>query len=140
MAKTCLDTNVLIELARRKLIRYIDREDQLYIPWIVAYEYIRGLAYLGRDTGLVKHELESRFNIIYPTNSILVKAVEIYLSLRKRGELIPDPDILIAASCIANNIPLATMNRSHFNRIEGLELVDPKTIIEEYEALKKASI
>ncbi len=140
MAKTCLDTNVLIELARRKLIRYIDREDQLYIPWIVAYEYIRGLAYLGRDTGLVKHELESRFNIIYPTNSILVKAVEIYLSLRKRGELIPDPDILIAASCIANNIPLATMNRSHFDRIEGLELVDPKTIIEEYEALKKVSI
>ncbi len=140
MAKTCLDTNVLIELARRKLIRYIDREDQLYIPWIVAYEYIRGLAYLGRDIGLVKHELESRFNIIYPTNSILVKAVEIYLSLRKRGELIPDPDILIAASCIANNIPLATMNRSHFDRIEGLELVDPKTIIEEYEALKKVSI
>ncbi len=140
MAKACLDTNVLIELARRKLIRYIEREDELYIPWIVAYEYIRGLAYLGRDTSMVKHELEDRFNIIYPTNNVLVKAVEIYLELRRRGELVPDPDILIAASCMAYGIPLATMNKSHFDRIEGLKLLDPETIIEEYEALKRANM
>jgi len=52
----------------------------------------------------------------------------------------PDPDILIAASCISHGLPLATYNREHFERIPGIKLKDPDEIISElnmYKALIK---
>lgn len=40
--------------------------------------------------------------------------------LRRRGEMIGDFDILIAATAIEAAIPLVTDNLNHFNRIVGL--------------------
>jgi len=140
LEQACLDTNVLIELSRRKLVRYIEPEDNMYLPVIVFYEFLRGLAYLGRDIGRAKRELEYRFHIIWLDNSVLEKASEIYVELRRKGVLIPDPGILIAASCISHGLPLATYNREHFERIPGIKLKDPDEIISElnmYKALIK---
>lgn len=41
---------------------------------------------------------------------------------RKKGELIEDADLLIAATCIVNDLVLITNNRKHFSRIEGLDI------------------
>ncbi len=43
--------------------------------------------------------------------------------LRKRGELIDNMDLLIAATCIANNLTLVTGNKKHFARIRGLRIL-----------------
>jgi hypothetical protein len=53
-------------------------------------------------------------------------ASKIYAELRKKGEIIEDPDLLIASICIANNLPLITHNKKHFKRLEkfGLKVVD----------------
>ena len=40
----------------------------------------------------------------------------------RRGELIEDADILIAASCLVEGIVLVTDNEEHFRRIEKLEI------------------
>ena len=42
--------------------------------------------------------------------------------LRYRGELIGDPDILIAATALHHNLTLVTGNVRHFQRIAGLAL------------------
>lgn len=42
--------------------------------------------------------------------------------LRQGGNLIPDFDLLIAATAIENGLVLLTRNRRHFERIPGLEL------------------
>src|SRR3989338_2257502 len=42
--------------------------------------------------------------------------------LRKRGELIDNFDLLIAATCQANKLVLVTGNKAHFQRITGLQL------------------
>ena len=42
--------------------------------------------------------------------------------LRQRGLLIPDPDILIAATALTHNLTLVTRNRRHFERIPDLPL------------------
>lgn len=49
-------------------------------------------------------------------------ASEIYLDLRAKNKLIEFRDILIAATALQHTMPLATLNRKHFERVEGLKL------------------
>ncbi len=131
MEKVCIDTDVLIELGRQKLIRRVCREQNIYLTVITMYEYLRGLAYLGRDVGRAKREIERRFNILYLDNRALVEASNLYSKLRSRGEAIPDPDLLIAAICISHNMQLATNNVEHYEKLKpyGLEIIKPNTVV-----------
>jgi len=58
-------------------------------------------------------------------NSSLKVASTIYSDLRKRGELIEDPNLLIASICIANDLSLMTGNKKRFERLKryGLKLI-----------------
>jgi predicted nucleic acid-binding protein len=51
-------------------------------------------------------------------------AVETNKILKKKRKQIALADLLIASSAISSNLPLATLNRKHFERIENLVLVD----------------
>lgn len=51
------------------------------------------------------------------------KAAEIYHNLRLNNKMIAFRDIFIAAICIVNNLELATLNKKHFERIDGLSLL-----------------
>lgn len=135
MEKICIDTDLLIDIAKRKLIRYVTKKLNLHITFITLYEYLRGLAYLGRDLEGSKEELESRFNILWLTNKAILKSSTIYSELRRKGELIPDPDLLIGSICIVNNVPLATYNKSHYLRLIpfGLKLIEPEEVISRIE-------
>jgi tRNA(fMet)-specific endonuclease VapC len=52
------------------------------------------------------------------------KAVDIYISLKQRGQLIGDADILVAAYCLINDYTLVTRNTRDFGRIDGLKFAD----------------
>ena len=45
--------------------------------------------------------------------------------LRRQGQLIPDLDLLIAATALAHDLTLVTRNRHHFERIPDLRLHSP---------------
>jgi len=64
--------------------------------------------------------------VLYFDNKALIKASEIYASLKKKGKLIDERDLMIGAICISNNLPLATLNKKHFNRLKqyGLKMID----------------
>ena len=47
---------------------------------------------------------------------------EIYRELRKKNKLIEFRDILICATAIKFNIPIATHNKKHFERIDNLRI------------------
>ncbi len=130
--EACIDTDVLIDLSRTSLIAFITKDLGLSITTITVYEYTRGMAFLGRDPAKVVDELRQRFSIIDLSIESIIKASQIYADLRKKGQLIPDPDILIASICITNNKPLSTKNTKHFNRLlaYGLKLIPPKQIAE----------
>lgn len=38
--------------------------------------------------------------------------------------MIDTADLFIAATAIANSLPFATLNKKHFDRIEGLKIVE----------------
>lgn len=61
-------------------------------------------------------------NILSVDQNIARCAGEIRAKLRKSGELIGNPDILIAATCIVNNFTLVTKNKRHFGRIKDLSI------------------
>jgi predicted nucleic acid-binding protein len=42
--------------------------------------------------------------------------------LRRQGQLIPDPDLLIAATALQHDLTIVTRNVRHFQRIPGLKL------------------
>lgn len=49
-------------------------------------------------------------------------AVQLYHQLRATNQLIPLPDLFIAATAITYDLPLLTLNQKHFNRINQLKL------------------
>lgn len=60
-----------------------------------------------------------------PFDQICVKsAVEINANLKRKRKQIDIADLFIAATSIANELPLATLNINHFERIEGLRIIE----------------
>ncbi len=58
------------------------------------------------------------------TEPIVVRFAEVRSSLRYRGQLIPDFDILIAATALHHNLTLLTFNVGHFQRIPDLRVYE----------------
>jgi tRNA(fMet)-specific endonuclease VapC len=67
----------------------------------------------------------SDFAILPLTDPIVEHFARMRAALRKQGRLIPDMDLLIAATAIEENLTLVTRNARHFERIVGLRLVNP---------------
>jgi tRNA(fMet)-specific endonuclease VapC len=61
-------------------------------------------------------------SVLAPNRSIMRRFALIRGDLRNRGELIGDPDIIIAATALHHNLTLVTENVRHFQRIAGLSL------------------
>ena len=98
------------------------------IPYVVFYEVKRWLFY--KQTKILK-EYNQRFDTMYksvehnadmPLN-VWKKAVEVYISLQSKGQLVGDADILIASYCLVNDYTLVTRNTGDFERIDGLKFV-----------------
>ena len=67
-------------------------------------------------------EFCAKSEILAITDDVIVQAAEIYAGLYRRGELIGDADILIAATALVNGFGVATNNEEHFRRITGLHV------------------
>ena len=92
------------------------------ISAVAMYEVFAGV----KDEQLELWQAEFAKIVFMPvTLSIVMEARKVSLSLRRRNRLVPALDILIAATAIVENRPLATFNRKHFERIDGLELICP---------------
>jgi tRNA(fMet)-specific endonuclease VapC len=58
-----------------------------------------------------------------------VIAGKIYTQLKANGQLIGTHDILIAAICVANTLPLYTKNVAHFSKIEDIQILSMEEIL-----------
>lgn len=92
---------------------------------ITRFEILRGLKVKNAQRQITNFGLiclQSRE--INLTSEIVNRASEIYADLYKRGQLIGDADILIAATALENDLPVVTNNESHFNRISDLQVLN----------------
>ena len=110
-----LDTDVVIEMLRKR------RYEAGAISIITLIEVLRGLRAEKREK--VKELLEESFDVLNINNQVIETYCSIYRNLKEKGVLVPDADILIAATAISNNMALKTSDK-HFKELKefGLKL------------------
>lgn len=109
-----LDTGIVLEMLRSRQFK------PGCISPIVLIETLRGIEREKRN--FIKEKLERSFNIVNIDDSVIDAYCELYRSLKQQGALLPDADLLIAATAIAHSFTLET-NDEHFRRLKGLGLM-----------------
>jgi len=130
-AGVAVDTCVLIEFLRAKdksktmYARFARNAVPLFISAIVLFEVRAGLNASNQECllGLLRKTVCLPFDM--RTAEI---AADLSKTLRKSRIQVESSDLFIAATAIAHELPLATLNRKHFECIEGLILVDGEGI------------
>jgi predicted nucleic acid-binding protein len=127
----CLDSDILIDYLRDEAyaISFIKRimadGEPLKTTVINACELYKG--YDGASERA--RESVSRLLGILEILDLDMRAAELFrknfAGLKKAGIAVGDFDLLIASIVMANQEKLATRNRKHFARIDGLELIAP---------------
>ncbi|OGV99810.1 MAG: hypothetical protein A2W77_02465 [Nitrospinae bacterium RIFCSPLOWO2_12_39_16] len=124
----CLDTDILIEYFRgdeniKNKLAILSKNDNIGITWLTVYEFFKGIFLSGKLDE--ENFLRKLFNTCLILESSYESAKiggEIYSSLKRKGQLISDADILIASIVKAHKATLISNNVSHFSRIEGLKV------------------
>ena len=128
MPPAMLDTDILSEIMRgrnptvqERVLAYLAEYQRLSFSLITRYEILRGLkARHATRQILAFDELCYTNNVLPLTDPIVVRAAEIYANLKRQGQLIPDTDMLIAATALTYGLVLVTSNVAHFIRVTGL--------------------
>ena len=69
-------------------------------------------------------DLLQKINVLPFDKDVVKQAVVINKQLKQRRKQIDLADLFIAATALANNSLFATLNRKHFDRINGLTIVE----------------
>jgi len=122
----CLDTSVLIDFYRKTekskslFFKLTEKYTFFAVSAVTEYELCIGNS---EEQNLFWNDFFSRVIVLpFDTNAVK-KAVEIYKHLKRQNNLIDIPDIMIAGTAIQNKMPLATLNRKHFERINNLTII-----------------
>lgn len=127
MDQYLIDTDICIHFLKGKFgINDKVKEaglDNCYVSEITILELTYG-AYKSAD--FKKHILEVKkmevlFEIL-PIYGSINKYAEERVRLQKAGTLIPDFDLLIGTTAVANNLILVTNNENHLSRISGIKI------------------
>jgi tRNA(fMet)-specific endonuclease VapC len=131
-----LDTNIISYLFRGKeetrkhFEQEIVQSDNSYvIPPVVVYELQRWLhdnptPKLLAFAKVFEELYQSVRDNAEMTAASWEKAAELFITLKQKGQLIEEADILIAAYCIVNDYTLVTNNIRHFEKVLGLKYVN----------------
>jgi predicted nucleic acid-binding protein len=79
----------------------------------------------GKRERYIRAILEELPTIPYVETTALEHA-RIWASLESSGQMIGDYDLIVAATAIERGSTIATFNKRHFERVEGLKVIEPK--------------
>jgi predicted nucleic acid-binding protein len=128
--RVLIDTSILIDHLRRgnKERTAFYRAAQHFdcvVSAITEFEFRVGSTTTNQDFVAALLDLTPTL----PFDSLCVQAAaDIYRDLKATNRLIALPDLFIAATAVANSLPLLTLNLSHFERVGALALLSPTTL------------
>jgi predicted nucleic acid-binding protein len=93
------------------------------ISTVVQYEVEVGVTILHRD---LWNSIFETLTVIPFRSPVALAACKIKNQLKAKGVQIDLADLFIAATAVVHHLPLATSNRKHFEKIDGLELFYPE--------------
>jgi predicted nucleic acid-binding protein len=97
---------------------------QISISWVTIAELFDG-AYRSNNPSARLARIEQfthRYPVLYPNDYVAMEFAALRVDLRRRGNLIEDFDLVIAATALHYDLTLLTFNRRHFERIPDLRL------------------
>jgi len=120
-----VDTDFVIDFLRGRgdgvsVVRDLLRTRQLRLTTVTAFELRLGTDFLHRHDDIMRMFRSRTVPLDLPS---ALRAGEIAATLRSRGADIGMADCLQAGICLRHDLPFATRNQRHFNRVTGLRLV-----------------
>ncbi|MDB5125621.1 MAG: type toxin-antitoxin system VapC family toxin [Mucilaginibacter sp.] len=121
-----IDTGIFIEHLRAKdklntTLYLLPDDSELFISAVSLYELYMGAS--AKEKEIDVRTLTEDIRVLPFTDSVAFKAAQLYHLLKRQNKMIEFRDIFIAATCIVNELPLMTLNKKHFMRVEELKLV-----------------
>jgi tRNA(fMet)-specific endonuclease VapC len=124
-----IDADILTALSRghaavtKAAEEYLSRHGVLTLSAITRFEVLRGLK-VRNATRQVRwfEELCHDSDILPIDDSVILEATDIYADLHRRGQMIGDADILIAATALVHRMGVVTNNVAHFSRVPTLHI------------------
>lgn len=97
---------------------------RIAISWVTVAEIYEGaFSSVNPEHEFVRmRHFISRFALLNIDDRTAVTFAELRRHLRRRGELIPDMDLFVAATALAHDLTLLTFNVRHFGRIPSLRI------------------
>ena len=120
------DTSILIDLFRKTdktnpaLISLVRQGYSYCISAITEYEIYTGTT---SEQAVFWDDFLEKTTVLTFYKTVAKAAVKLNKDLKRKRKLIDIADLFIAATAIANKLPLATLNKKHFERVDGLTLV-----------------
>ncbi len=121
------DTSIIIDYFRKSdklnsvLIALFDQGYDFSISAITHYEIYSGATALQLPFWT---DLLNNTKVLPFDQAISQIVVDINLALKRNRKQIGMADLFIAATAISTSLPLSTLNKKHFDRIDGLKLID----------------
>lgn len=122
-----LDTDILSELLKQhplvlqQVRTYPAEHERLAFSIMTRYELLRGLKAKQARTQEAAFTLLCQASLILPlTDQVVDRAATLYGDLHRQGALLPDADLLIAATALEAQRTLVTNNLAHFQRVPNL--------------------
>jgi tRNA(fMet)-specific endonuclease VapC len=123
-----LDTDWIINLLAGEIstAQYVERlnPDEIGISLISvaevsesAFHYANSEAHIATFRTFLNNFQVLNFNML-----IMEKFAEVRAYLRRRGQLVPDFDILLGSTTLHYDLTVLTYNRKHFTRIPDLKI------------------
>lgn len=129
MADTLIlvDTSILIDYYRKT-----DKSNSVWVALIrQGYQFaISAITKYEIYSGATQSQLDFWNNVLLAIEVIpfseasVDTAVAINATLKRKRKQVDLSDLFIAATAITYNLPMATLNRKHFERIDGLRIVE----------------
>lgn len=102
----------------------VDRE--VVVSAVSVFEIRAGIT--GKKRMRQVDELLSIVPIIDFDQTQAKKAAEFFTRLKKRGSLVGNQDLFLAAAASCAGVPVLTRNVAHFERIRDVDVVSPKDL------------
>lgn len=123
------DTTVLIDIWRyRKTPQRLDdlaaklRGGSFLVPWITQAEFSRGALFKNISLETLA-EFYKSFRLVGLDQPVIDAYCELWVEMARAGTARDYPDLWIAASALAREVPVLTRNPGHFKNIPALEVI-----------------
>ena len=122
-----VDTSILIDYYRKTnkansaWVALIDKGFEFAISAITKYELYSGAT---QSQITFWDSILTSISVISLDENCVDTAVQINAVLKQKRKQIDLADLFIAATAMTSNLPIATLNKKHFDRIDRLSIVE----------------